>query len=130
MSVRLGTAVENYVEILINAGKSPYYEAEVLSRNFRVKTGEIDFVLECNEWCSSGTVSPIKRRILVFLEVRHRANGGMVSPEESVTSTKRRKIERAARMFLTHYKGTATEIRFDVCAVDLDRVRWITEAWF
>lgn len=91
--------------------------AIVLVRNYRVKGGEIDLVVE---WGID----------LVFVEVRARISAGRwVRAEETVTFPKQLRIERAARQFLQTYRGRATGIRFDVLAWDGRSWIHLPRAW-
>lgn len=77
-----------------------------VARNWRQGRHELDLV------CFDGEV-------LVFVEVRTRARGGMVSPEESLTPAKRRHFAAAARAYLAAAGLWDTPCRFDaVCVVD------------
>jgi putative endonuclease len=78
-----------------------------LARNHRTREGEVDLVVE-----REGTVA--------FVEVRSRAPGP-VSALESITWAKRRRVVRAARDFLRTRRPRATELRFDVVAVEWRR---------
>ena len=85
----------------------------VLERNVRYPRGEVDLVtLER----ASGAVC--------FVEVRSRTvgdgEGEIVSPEESVTTAKRRRIIAAARQFLAKRRITDRVVRFDVVTVRFD----------
>ena len=82
----------------------------IVARNVRYPQGEVDLVaLERR----SGT--------LCFVEVRSRAvtdgRPPPVTPEESVTLSKRRRVIRAARRFALERKIRDRVIRFDVVAV-------------
>jgi putative endonuclease len=80
----------------------------ILCRNYRCAGGEIDLVAE-------------ERGELVFVEVRTRRSGGMVSPEESVDSRKQRRIVRTAEHYLQSIGGHDRAWRIDVVAVEVDR---------
>lgn len=78
---------------------------EVLERNYRSRVGEIDIVAEDN-----GTI--------VFVEVRYRKPSSLVSPEESITKEKARRLKLAARRYLAEQGiGDGVPVRFDLCAV-------------
>lgn len=85
----------------------------VIARNWRSRLGEIDLVLE--QGC-----------ILVFTEIRWRKHEGAL---ESVDARKRRRLELAARAFLSRYYGKATDVRFDVIAGSGEQWIWIRDAW-
>lgn len=76
----------------------------VLARNWRQGRHELDLV------CEDGDD-------LVFVEVRTRAENGLVSPAESVTPAKRRNLVRAARAYLAAHKAWDRGCRFDVVCV-------------
>ena len=104
-----GVAGERAAERFLR--KSGY---RILARNVSYRQGEVDLVaLEK----SSGT--------LCFVEVRSRTlkdkGEPAITPEETVTLAKRRRIVRAARAFLRE-RGVSAErsLRFDVIAVEFD----------
>jgi putative endonuclease len=79
----------------------------VLDRNWRRGRLELDLV------CEDGAD-------LVFVEVRTRAAGAMVSPAESVTPAKRRVLLRAAGAWLAAHNAWDRACRFDVIGVTAD----------
>lgn len=85
-----------------------------ISRNFRVRGGEIDLI------CRDG-------RVLVFVEVRQRSRGDFGSAADSITATKRRRIVLAARHYLVG--KPASDCRFDCVLIDGDRLEWIKNAF-
>ena len=80
-----------------------------LTRNYRCKMGELDLVMVDTD----GSV--------VFVEVRSRAQEGLVPPEATITPTKRAHISRAARYFLAAHKIEDRPLRFDVITLVLGR---------
>lgn len=87
--------------------------------NQHAKGGEIDLVMRHGE-------------ILVFVEVRHRANHRHGHPLETVTAAKRRRLIRAARFYLQRNRLSCS-CRFDVLAVtgtppDLE-FEWVMNAF-
>lgn len=76
----------------------------VLARNYRTRQGEIDLVLE-------------KGLELVFAEVRFRRSAAFGSPEETVVSSKRRKVSLAALEWASAHGRLRRVIRFDVVSV-------------
>ncbi|KRB87825.1 YraN family protein [Noviherbaspirillum sp. Root189] len=86
----------------------------LLQRNFRCKGGEIDLVMQD----SSG---------LVFVEVRKRGGRAFGGAAASVTARKQARLILAAQLFLQRYR-TPPACRFDVIAIDGDRLSWITNA--
>lgn len=89
----------------------------ILARNFRSRTGEIDIVARDGEY-------------LVFVEVKYRADGACGSPLEAVDYRKQQSIIRTARFYLlAHGFGTETACRFDVVAVEGERVTLLQNAF-
>ncbi|HEX9192075.1 MAG TPA: YraN family protein [Candidatus Deferrimicrobiaceae bacterium] len=83
----------------------------VAARNYRQGGGEIDVVAR-------------KGDLLVFVEVRLRENASFGTPEESVDLSKRRRIVRAARHYLSTIPASSwREARFDVIAIEGDTLR-------
>lgn len=78
---------------------------EVLERNYRSRFGEIDIVGRHDG-------------LLVFVEVKYRKPGSLVSAEESVTREKARRIRLTVRRY-TAEKGIDDRIpiRIDLCVV-------------
>ena len=83
-------------------------------RNFRCKAGEIDLIMR-------------DEASLVFVEVRKRANSDYGGAAASVTPAKQRRLLRAAQFFLLRYKSLPP-CRFDVVAIDGDRLAWLKNA--
>ena len=79
----------------------------LLERNYRCKHGEIDIVAR-----ESGE--------LVFVEVRTRRGAEFGSPEESITSTKARRMIACAQAYLEERGATAKSWRIDLVAIQLD----------
>ncbi|MCI8522095.1 MAG: YraN family protein [Lachnospiraceae bacterium] len=90
---------------------------EILERNFRAGQGEIDVIGRDGSY-------------LVFFEVKYRAGAGRGSAAEAVGSAKQRKICQVADYYrLRHQCSEDTPIRFDVVAIDGERLRWIKNAY-
>ncbi len=90
---------------------------KIVARNFRSKQGEIDIV---------GYDGPY----LVFFEVKYRSGGSRGSAAEAVGTAKQKKICRVADYYrLIHHCAEDTPLRFDVVAVDGDRLQWIKDAF-
>lgn len=94
---------------------------KLLATNYRFGRREVDIVAS-------------RDRVLAFVEVKTRSGLGCGHPEESVTWRKRKEIELVARYFLLDHSGRASEIRFDVVAVQLAngrpvRCEHIEDAW-
>ncbi|MGH7707929.1 MAG: YraN family protein [Vulcanimicrobiaceae bacterium] len=81
----------------------------IVARNFRGPGGEIDIVA-------------VDRGTLVFVEVKQRATAGFGSALAAVDARKRRRIRTVAEDFL-QFVPHVTKIRFDVLAIDGDRIR-------
>jgi putative endonuclease len=90
----------------------------VLATNVQCRHGEIDLVLRDGE-------------VLVFCEVRYRADDGHGGAAASVDLRKQARLAAAARWFLAGQPGFANDpCRFDVVAVDGDGPpRWIKDAF-
>ena len=86
----------------------------LVEANFRCKSGEIDLV------CRDGAV-------LVFVEVRHRADTGHGGAAASITPAKVKRIVRAAQTYLQQYTHLP-ECRIDVVAIDGDAIEWLQGA--
>ncbi|MCH3972043.1 MAG: YraN family protein [Oscillospiraceae bacterium] len=78
----------------------------IVTRNYHSRYGEID-VIAANEVH------------LIFLEVKARAPGAMVSPLAAVTPQKQRKIIRTAQAYLMRFP-TRLQPRFDVMGITMD----------
>jgi len=78
----------------------------VADRNWRVREGELDLVLQHG-------------RTLVFCEVKTRRGSAFGTPFEAVTITKQRRLRMLAVQWLTEHHVRARELRFDVAAVRL-----------
>ncbi len=84
---------------------------EILARNFRANTGEIDLIVK-------------KGETLVFVEIKSEYSSRGFFPEEKVDFRKQAKIERTAQIFLLknfQKLSKIKEIRFDVVAVSLEK---------
>jgi len=77
---------------------------EIVARNFRTRTGEIDLVAR-------------EGPILCFIEVKGRSGPGFGAPEDAVTSEKQRRIFRAAEAYLAGRDAPPPVCRFDVVAI-------------
>ena len=88
--------------------------------NYRCRMGEIDLIM----------VTPTG--MLVFIEVRFRAQAGFGSAAESVTNSKQKKLLKAASHYLMMHPHEGHEgVRFDVLALDGNKTRitWIKQAF-
>ncbi|MEP6740260.1 MAG: YraN family protein [Caldimonas sp.] len=94
----------------------------LVRRNYRVargpnaRGGEVDLVMRD----ADGT--------LVFVEVRARRDGRFGGAAASVGASKRQSVVFAARHFL-RYMASPPPCRFDVVAVEGDRIEWLQAAF-
>lgn len=100
------------------SGRQP--SIQVLERNVRYKSGELDAVA----WDS-------RAKNLVFVEVRYRSASGWVPALESVSVPKRWRIERAAAQYLATrvLPRDARGVRFDLLVWENGQWIWIPDAW-
>jgi len=87
----------------------------ILERNFRAKVGEIDLVAREGEE-------------VVFVEVRSRSSRDYGGAAASVDAGKRRRLVRAARLWLVA-RGWEGACRFDVVALDGGRLEHLPAAF-
>ncbi|MBN2169205.1 MAG: YraN family protein [Actinobacteria bacterium] len=76
---------------------------EILDRNWRTKSGELDIIVR------DGAA-------IVFVEVKTRLNKAYGEPEESITRKKTERIRRLALAYMSE-SGLKGEMRFDVISV-------------
>jgi putative endonuclease len=93
----------------------------LLRRNFICRNGEIDLIC-------------VRDNLLIFVEVRFRSNIAYGRPEESILTSKQRKIITTAKVFLKNYPRLSNLCcRFDVIAVTLvqnePQIDWIPNAF-
>jgi putative endonuclease len=86
----------------------------LIMRNFRCKTGEIDLIMR-------------DQQTLVFVEVRKRAPGSLVSAVDSITPAKQRRVWLTAQFYLQRF-ATPPACRIDVVAIDGREVIWLKNA--
>jgi putative endonuclease len=94
-----GAVGEAYVSEML---KSKGYK--IVGRNFRTRFGEIDIIASDDKY-------------IIFVEVKTREKGSMVSPVEAVTKSKQRKLISAAKGFLSAHH-VSLQPRFDVAALE------------
>ena len=87
---------------------------ELVECNFRCKTGEIDLIMRDGP-------------ILVFVEVRVRADMRHGGAAASVTPAKQRRLIRAAQRYLQRFRMPPA-CRFDVIAIDAGVMDWLKNA--
>jgi len=90
---------------------------QLLANNIRYKFGELDLIMKQQE-------------VLVFVEVRYRSNMNYGGALESITATKRARLERAALAYLqSNGLSNKVECRFDLMALTgpLDNIifQWV-----
>ena len=90
---------------------------KLLERNYRCRFGEIDLVLRDS-------------RTLVFVEVRYRSSHSFGGAGESITTSKRKKLLRAARHYMAAHSAFPA-CRFDAVLLngDTTAVDWIVDAF-
>lgn len=89
----------------------------IKERNFRCRQGEVDLIGYDGEY-------------LVFFEVKYRKSGSKGSAAEAVDSRKQKRICRTADYYrLIHGCPDDTAMRFDVVAVDGNRIEWYKNAF-
>ncbi|MEE9321864.1 MAG: YraN family protein [Granulosicoccus sp.] len=89
-----------------------------LERNYRLRIGEIDLVMQEP---ASGTI--------VFVEVRYRQRRNHCSALESIDHRKQAKLRRTARAWLQQHADDRTSARIDVVVFDGDDApQWIINA--
>jgi putative endonuclease len=88
----------------------------VVDRNWTCRGGEIDLV------CFDGDT-------LVFVEVRARADARHGTPLETVVDLKRRRLIRAAEIYLHVKKRQDCACRFDVVAVTGETIEHVEDAF-
>lgn len=90
---------------------------EVLDRNWRLRSGEIDLVCR-------------RQRVVVFCEVKTRSSTRFGRGLEAVGRRKQQRIRALALQWLQQGTGRYAEIRFDVADVDGDGNVEIIEGCF
>jgi putative endonuclease len=89
---------------------------QLILRNFSCPLGEIDLVMQ-----DSST--------LVFVEVRYRGSTAFGGSAASISSTKQRHMTRTAAFYLKKYhRHKPPRCRFDVVAINGDKLNWIKNA--
>jgi len=94
---------------------------QCLDKNYRCIFGELDLVM------THGSE-------LVVVEIRYRAKASCVTPAETITAAKRRRITRTTEHFLQRKPEWADQpLRFDVIALqgplNAPRIEWIRNAF-
>ena len=93
---------------------------EILDRNYRIRTGEIDIVA-------------LKDDTVVFVEVKSLPHGYLEILSHELNSTKQKKIIKTSKSYLQNHRQYSNRfIRYDVLAIDvpgLDPVHHIVNAF-
>ena len=90
---------------------------KIISRNYRVKIGEIDIIAK-------------DENILVFIEVKYRKNTDFGGAEFAISYAKKNKIRRVAEWFLSERGYPANTIcRFDAVLIDGTEITHVKNAW-
>ncbi|MDD2993734.1 MAG: putative endonuclease [Clostridiales bacterium] len=76
----------------------------LLASNYRTRQGEIDLIVQ-------------GQSVLVFAEVKTRAEGSLLTPREAVTPAKQRRIVSTAAAYLEKFGSDNQPVRFDVIEV-------------
>jgi putative endonuclease len=87
----------------------------LVERNFSCKGGELDLIMQ------AGTM-------LVFVEVRRRAENSFGGAVASITRSKQRRLVVAAQRYLQRYRDPPA-CRFDVVAIDGTVITWLQNAF-
>jgi putative endonuclease len=87
---------------------------KLVERNFRCKGGEIDLIMQDKD-------------VLVFVEVRARANTTHGGAAASITARKQARLILAAQVFL-QARREPPPCRFDVVAIDGGEIAWLRNA--
>jgi len=87
-------------------------------------------LVEANFTCKAGEIDLVMRdgAMLVFVEVRQRANRDYGGAAASVTPAKQASVTRAAQVYLTRYRAMPP-CRIDVVAIDGGQFNWIRNAF-
>jgi putative endonuclease len=109
---RLGDAGEDLaLAYLERAGLS------LVARQVAGRFGEIDLIMR-------------ERDELVFVEVRRRSRSDYGSAADSIGAAKQGRLRRSAELWLQRRHGDRwPACRFDVCAIDGERIDWIRNAF-
>lgn len=86
----------------------------LVERNFRCKGGEIDLIMQDSA-------------VLVFVEVRKRADRRYGGAAASITASKQARLVLAAQTFLQRYR-MPPPCRFDIVAIDGSAMTWLKNA--
>lgn len=92
----------------------------ILHRNFLCKLGEIDIIA-------------LDKKTIIFVEVKYRSQKYSGNAAESITSTKQKKIIKAAQYWINQYHYQNSPIRFDAIlfdkTIDYNHLTWLKAAF-
>ena len=108
MSKSIGKTFENRALALLE-----HEGLELIERNLNFRCGEIDLLMRD----SAG--------VLVFVEVRARADSRFGGAAASIGIAKRARLRCAARQVLARWRGPSPPCRFDVVAFNGGRCEWL-----
>ena len=113
LATRKGAAKEHLAEQFLNQ-----QGLSLVQRNFRCKVGELDLIMT-------------DQTTLVFVEVKFRNKNTYGSALESITLSKRKKLENAAAYYLMTHANPMDFCRFDVVAISgpQDTIEWVKNAF-
>ena len=89
-------------------------------------------ILGTNVWAAGNEVDVIARRgrRIVFCEVKSKSGTRFGDPLDMVTAEKRRRVERAAQVWMaSHPKLAGLDVRFDVVADRAGKLERLEQAW-
>jgi putative endonuclease len=89
---------------------------DIVDRNWKCDVGELDIVARDGH-------------VLVFVEVRYRADDEHGHAAFMITPRKRQRVTRVARAYLALVQPDFTECRFDVVAITGSAIDIIQDAW-
>lgn len=99
---QIGNVGEDYIAQLLQRKGF-----RLLQRNFYIRGGEIDLILE-------------KQGKLIFVEVKTRSGNEFGSAFDSITAKKKQHLRRAAELYMQMYEKFDREVEFWAAAVHLD----------
>ncbi len=89
----------------------------IVERNFRCRIGEVDIIAR-------------KGNVLVFTEVKYRTNDAKGAPEYAVNYYKQKKIMKVCDYYrMTHHIPQSQQIRFDVCTIMGNTLKYYENAF-
>ena len=83
----------------------------IVERNYRIRSAEIDLIVE-------------KNNLIAFVEVKTRKNKKFGRPAEAVTLSKQKKIIEAASVFMQREEYARSGCRFDVIEIFYEGGDW------